>query len=96
MAGNHSNLLRVHQEAFDELYVIETLVKLTKSSCLDKEFQGQYYGIPQDVSLKLSAERNQYINMLTVLSEKVSNLMDLNICMEKEITGLQQNSDDCC
>lgn len=95
MAYNQSNLLYFHQKAFDELFVIDTLVKLTKTSCLDKEFQGQYYGIPQTKSCELSAERNHYINMLSLLSEKISYIMELSLSMEKEIL-LQQNTNDCC
>ena len=47
------------------------------------------------VSAQLSAERNNYINMLTILSEKISNIMELNIAMENEIL-LQENSNNGC
>ena len=35
------------------------------------------------------------INMLTILSEKISNIMELNIAMENEIL-LQENSNNGC
>lgn len=49
----------------------------------------------QSPSAQLSAERNNYINMLTILSEKISNIMELNIAMENEIL-LQENSNNGC
>ena len=97
MAKNHNKCKLVHfyQEAFEELYIIDTLVRMTKKSCEDHEFSGEYYGISKNMAVKLSEERNSYINMLTLLSEKVSNLKKIKLCMEKELT-LQQNSDNCC
>lgn len=89
-----SKLLAYHQETFDELYIIDTIVQMTKKSCQDYEFSGQYYGIPMDMTAKLSAERNHYINMLNILSERISNIMSLNLSMENEIM-LEQNANNC-
>ena len=86
---------RVDEQIFNELYMADTIVNITRNSCLDREFSGQYYGIPAESSAQLSAERNNYINMLTILSEKISNIMELNIAMENEIL-LQENSNNGC
>ncbi len=83
------------QQAFDELYIIDSIVKMTKNSCLEYEFNGQYYGASCESSKKLSAERNNYINMLTLLSERISNIIHLNGLIENEFL-LQDNSNDCC
>ena len=32
------------QQAFDELYIVDSIVNMTKSSCMEQEFNGQYYG----------------------------------------------------
>ena len=95
MKNNRKNsLMTCSQEVFNELYIIDSIVQMTKKTCQDYEFSGQYYGIPVEKSIKLSTERNNYINMLNLLSEKISNIMKLNLLMEKEIT-LQQNTDNC-
>lgn len=83
------------QQAFDELYIVDSIVKMTKNSCLEHEFNGQYYGANCESSKKLSAERNNYINMLTLLSERISNIIHLNGLIENEFL-LQDNSNDCC
>ena len=94
MEKYHNNkLLNFNQEAFEELYMADTLVQLTKSSCEAREYTGQYYGITNERRKKLSAERNNYINMLSILSDKISNIMDISLSMEKEIM-LQQYSDN--
>ena len=72
------------QQAFDELYIVDSIVKMTKNSCLEHEFNGQYYGASCESSKKLSAERNNYINMLTLLSERISNIIHLNGLIEKD------------
>ncbi len=82
-----------YQELFNELYVIETIVNMTRNSCLEQEFNGQYYGATGENSAQLSAERNNYINMLTILSEKISNIMNLNLSAEREML-LQEHSND--
>ncbi len=92
---HNDRLLYFYNEAFAELYVINTIVQMTKKSCEDTEFSGQYYGIPEENTAKLSAERNNYINMLTLVTERISNVMQLKLSMEKEFT-LQENADNCC
>ena len=95
MDSNHNNrLLYFNQETFGELYVLDTLINMTKESCQDREFSGQYYGIPAEMKAKLSAERNNYINMLTLFSEKVTNIMNINLRVEQELC-LKQNPHNC-
>lgn len=86
MDKNHiDKFVCFYQELFNELYVIETIVNMTRNSCLEQEFNGQYYGTTGENSAQLSAERNNYINMLTILSEKISNIMNLNLSAEREV-----------
>lgn len=79
-----------HNAAFNELYYANTLVKMIKSSCEDLEFRGEYYGMSIDGTKKLSAERNDCINMLTLISDRLTNLVDINLTIEKEL--LQQHT----
>ncbi len=96
MDKNHNSgkLMKFCDQVFCELYVLDTLVKLTKEACEDREYSGQYYGIPDEKINKLSMERNNYINMLTLLSEKIASVMDINLRIEKELS-LEQNPDNC-
>lgn len=88
-------LLNYCQQALDELYIVDSIVKMTKNSCLEREFNGQYYGADIESSKKMSAERNNYINMLTVLSERIDNIMNINVNIENEFL-LHNNTNDCC
>lgn len=88
-----NDLLGCSEQIFEELYAVDTIVNITKNSCLEREFRGQYYGTSSNESIKLSEERNNYINMLTILSEKISKLKMLNLSIENEIL-LQKNADN--
>ncbi len=95
MGRDHiDKLLCYYQNVLNELYIIDTIVKMTSDSCMEREFSGQYYGTTGKYSAQLSAERNSYINMLSVLSEKVAILIDLNISAEDELL-LQKHSNNC-
>jgi hypothetical protein len=85
MNGIRKNVCFVHDKAFDELYYLNTLVKMTKSSCQDREFRGEYFGMDCEGIKKLSSERNDYINMLNLMSDKLSNLININLSIENEI-----------
>lgn len=96
MGNDHINkLLCYNQDILSELYVIESIVKVTSDACMEREFSGQYYGTTGNNSALLSAERNGYINILRVLAEKIETLINLNIVVEDELL-LQQNTNYCC
>ena len=80
-----TGILKTHEKAFNELYFTNTLVKMIKNSCEKLEYNGEYYGLTSDNKNKLSAERNDYINMLTLISDRISKLENLNLTLEKEI-----------
>lgn len=91
MSNRRNNVCLVHDKAFNELYYVNTLVNMMKSSCEDKEYRGNYFGMDYEGIKKLSAERNDYINMLTLISDRLSSLININLSLEKEL--LHQNSD---
>ena len=80
------NILKINEQAFNEMYVVNTLINVTKQTCEEREFNGIYYGLKGDITKKISSERNDYINMLSVLSDKISSIMSLYVLMEKELT----------
>ena len=88
-----SKMLTIYESVFNEVYIIDTIVEMTRKSCQDREFSGQYYGIANEMMALLSAERNHYINMLDMLSERISNIKNLNLLLEQEIM-LQQYSNN--
>ena len=93
--NSENSLMQYYEKTFDELCVINSIVKLVKNSCLEREFSGEYYGIPQEKIIHISEERNNYINMLTLLAERVTNIMNLHLILEKNgiysTTVLQQS-----
>lgn len=66
----------------DYLCFLESLIKLTKSSCLEKEMNSSYYDLSKNNKLQLSEERNNYINVLSITLEKLEELK--KICFELE------------
>ena len=92
MSKKHgSKLLSFHQETFNELYKMDSLVQITRRNCESIEFSGQYYGIPREMVALLSAERNNYINMLTILSERISEIINKGILIEDEILSITEH-----
>lgn len=83
-----SDLLKCNYKNFDELYVVNTLIQITKSSCTEREFKGEYYGTSNRIKNLLSAERNEYITMLTLATDKLSKIMKTSADLENKITSL--------
>ena len=74
-----------HQEVFNKLYKINTLINMVKIMCEEREYKGEYYNISRDKAIKLSAERNDYINALTIVLDAISETIKLSILMETKI-----------
>ncbi|MBE7711792.1 MAG: hypothetical protein E7Z92_06615 [Cyanobacteria bacterium SIG31] len=67
--------MSIFESTVDELFILETLIKFTKETCLGYEISSQYYHLPIEEQVKLSKERNHYINMLSVVEEKLNMLI---------------------
>ena len=89
-----SNSLQICEKLFNELENINTVLLMTKTFCMEKEFNRQYYGISEESVLQLSEERNNYINMLVILSEKINTARNLNLSLERELR-LHNDTDYC-
>ena len=62
-------LLNYHSDSsIDELFKLESLIRFTKEACLSKEINANYYDLDGLNKLKLSEERNDYINSLKSIS----------------------------
>ena len=68
---------------FNEIFYLESIIKLTKESCLEREITASYYNLPKLEQTGLSEERNHYINMLSIAQEKLLNLKKINSELEK-------------
>ncbi len=87
----NNQLLTFYNETFNELYKIDTLVQLTRTNCENIEFSGQYYGVPREIAAHLSAERNNYINVLSILSERIAEIINKSILIEDEILSIAEH-----
>ena len=87
-AIKNKDLLLCFEESFDELFSLETIIKLTQESCFIREEDSIYYNLPHDEKLILSEERNHYINMLTIALDKVTRLKKISTQIEREIFSL--------
>lgn len=83
---NSETLIEHYNQAFNELYTINSLINILKISCEEKEYKGNYYNVSTDVAKLLSNERNEYINILSLISEKVAFLIKQYISIENELT----------
>lgn len=71
--------------SFEQIYSLESIIKLTKNACLEKEFNASYYELPQKYKTILSEERNLYINMLNIAQDKVEALKRINDQLETNV-----------
>lgn len=89
MFERKSDILSCNSKAYDELHNTAVLIHAIKTCCQTREFLGEYYGIPQDFTEMLSNERNEYISLLSMTSDKLDKLKDLNLSLERELSLLQ-------
>lgn len=83
------------ENTFSELFALESVIKLTKEACLEREFTSIYYELDKESKTALSEERNLYINMLTIALDKLSKLKQGILTAEHEASKLKQDSNNC-
>lgn len=76
------------EDTFNEIYVLRSIIKITRDVCQEKEFNSLYYNLSQENLKSLSEERNHYINMLTMALDKVAKLESINESIEKAVPVL--------
>lgn len=84
------------ESSFDELFSLESIIKLTQQACLEREENLVHFGLPKKDMLILSEERNHYINLLTIALQKVDSIKSLNLIIEREVNYLEQYADNGC
>ncbi len=80
------NVLAYNEELFSEVYCADVLLNAAICCCKDKEFRGEYYGIPEKFIHNISNERNEYLSLMTLLSDKIKYINKLNKSVEQELT----------
>ena len=88
MIESYKRALMSCDNCFSELYSLESILRFTKEVCQEKEFSSVYYNLSQKDKFVLSEERNHYINMLTLALDRVSDLKQINCCIENELSKL--------
>ena len=78
----NTDLKSILDSAYINLFQLETLTELTKNACLEKELSSIYYDTNYDEQINLSKERNNYINMLTIIQDKIANLRKIYCTIE--------------
>ena len=56
---------------------------MTNNACKELEFKGEYYGMQHKNATLLSTERNDYINMLEMISANISDFINIYLSLEK-------------
>jgi hypothetical protein len=85
MSNDRHNILMSNFDIiFEKIFTLETVIKLTLSSCKEKEIKAEYYNITFNNIINLSEERNNYINMLTIALEKLEEIKTISSGFENE------------
>ena len=81
------------EKSADELFTLESIIKVTKDTCQEREVAGNYYDLEENARTSLSKERNHYTNLLNIALDIITNLQRINLEIEIELGKLKQNSD---
>jgi len=77
------------------LGIIESLIKIAKENYFHKECDSNYYNLNPQYKKLLSEERNNYMNLLSVLLDEVLNLRKENNQLDIKIHQLKQDTNNC-
>ena len=62
MDNNHKKILSCFQDIFHELFLLESIIKLTKECCLEREVSSQYYNISEEKRDWLKNMLNKFVD----------------------------------
>ena len=82
---SRESILLSCDNTFEIIFSLETILKLTQETCLEKEVKSIYYSLSDDKKFTLSEERNQYICMLNLALEKLKELKKISIEFEDNL-----------
>lgn len=85
-------ILSYFDDSFNSISTLESILKTTVNSCMNKEINSEYYNLEENDSQMLSEERNNYINLLEIALEKLISLKSVNLIIEKKLSCLEKNS----
>lgn len=77
------------EHIYENILIIESILLLTKESCLEREFNSIYYDLENDNRIFLSKERNHYINMLSIAQDKIEQIKTTGLHFENNLSILQ-------
>lgn len=72
------------QNAYEELTLIDSLLCAIQEACLNLEMKSEYYNSKEPSTLKISEERNRYINLTSIAHERIKKMEYLNSQMENK------------
>ena len=70
---------------FDIIFMLESILKITRETCYYKQESLTYYGLESFSKQRLCEERDNYINMLSLALEKVETLKQVNQFIEDNL-----------
>lgn len=74
------------QNTYDELAILYSILTTMQDNCLSLEMNSQYYENTSNFTLKLSEERNRYINLLAIAKERIKNIELINTKLENKFS----------
>ena len=83
---NVKGALSNFDEFFNYLFIVETLIKFTKESCNNKLCINNQC-LPLEIQKEINVERNDYINMLLIIQEKIEKLKEISLEIESNLSS---------
>ncbi len=83
---NVKGVLSNCDEIFNLLFILETLIKFTIDSCNNKLCINDQC-TPETLQDDINAERNDYINMLLIIQEKINKLKEISLEIESDLSS---------
>ncbi len=84
--GVNMYCMDVCEHTFEEITIISTLISTIQELCLNLELNSQYYEDAENLTQKLSEERNKYINLSAMALQHLKTIELLNTELETQLT----------
>lgn len=78
-------LIKIKESTFEEISTIESLLEIIQDKLQNLELNSQYYNAGKNITLKISQERNQYINLIKLAKHSATKIEKLSNKLEEYV-----------
>lgn len=81
----NNTLIEIKESTFEEIYTIESLLEILQETLLNLELNSQYYNANENITIKISKERNKYINLIKLAKFSANKIENLSNKLEEYV-----------